>query len=155
MDTHLLGRIPTPGSPHYIYALWFEWDSIRRYFYIGKSETRPDRINDHDGIHGCKSSNPAVRGLLSVGIQIHRQVIEWYDKTDLSFWERYWWTVYKTLGHPLCHHKPGKSCMDVEKAVATNRSKGFENLKKGRLSQASRGYPSLKVGQNLLKKKST
>jgi hypothetical protein len=113
VDIYPLGRIPTPDRPHYIYALWFEWNGARRYFYIGKAEADPNRVNTHDCTHGAKTSSRAIKGLISAGILIHRQIIDWYPKEDLVFWERYWWTVYKTLDHPLCHPKPGKSCMNA------------------------------------------
>lgn len=93
----------------HIYALYYELDGKRDYFYVGRSRDVERRMYQHlrDSINGSTTtSRQFIRNLLAVGLSFDHEILAEVDETDLHYEDYY---VYQKLceGYQLTNMRSG------------------------------------------------
>jgi hypothetical protein len=92
--------------PYYVYALSYEMNGLRRYFYVGGAYGNARRMFVHGPKRGAKSARKVFRVMERAGIEIDRRILALYAKGTVLEWERWWWDALVRLGHPVVNERP-------------------------------------------------
>jgi hypothetical protein len=91
----------------YIYSLEYPEGNIR---YIGKSTDPVERLKSHinDSMITTNSHKTAwIRGLLNSGVEPIMNIVDEVCKSEWSFWEKFYISLFKTYGFSLTNSTEG------------------------------------------------
>lgn len=124
-------------TPDYIYALYYELDGKRDYFYVGRSIDIDRRMGEHlrEAKAGhTEDSREFIRNLLAVGIMFDHEILAVVTTEDEHYEDFYCWQMMGR-GYKLTNMKQGDAEKRAEEAIRGNKYSGPKEFLEARAAE--------------------